>query len=75
MSYPIEIHLYDQDGYCDTIDTFRFEHEADRDIPAHIAEAKKTPEDYAGCYFLIVRHEVDGMQEWHEPIAEFPIFA
>jgi hypothetical protein len=75
MSYPIEIHLHDQDGYVDTIDTFRTEIEAVRAMPVHIAEAQKNPADYATCHFLIVRHEVDGMQEWHEPIEKFPIFA
>jgi hypothetical protein len=75
MSYPIEIHLHDHDGYVDRIDTFRTEIEAVRAMPVHIAEAKKNPEDYATCHFLIVRHEIDGMQEWHEPIEKFPIFA
>jgi hypothetical protein len=78
MSYPhrpYEIHLYDAEGYIECVDSFRTPNEAVKTIHSLIAEAQKDLEGYAGCHYLLVCHEVDGMTEWHEPIEKFVIIA
>jgi len=76
-NYPYEVEIHDKEGYFDRIASYRTELQAINSMPAHIAKAQADaadhPEDYAGCFFKLVKHEVDGCQEWHEPIQDFPI--
>jgi len=82
MSYPYtpyEVEIHDQDGLVDCIATYRTQWQALESIPSHTkklqAEALENPEDYAGCFLRLVKHEVDGMQEWREPMEDFQIFS
>ena len=82
MSYPTrpyEVEIHDQDGYADLIASYRTEAQAIESMPSHItkaqAEAVDHPEDYAGCFFKLVKHEVDGMSEWRESVQDFQIFS
>jgi len=80
MSYPstpYEIELHDKDGYVDFMESFPTEWLALDAIPPMLAKARaeavEHPDWYEGCYFKLVKHEVDGMSEWREPIESFQI--
>ena len=82
MSYPhnpYEVEVHDPEGYVDRIASYRTELQAIQSMPAHLAKAQAEaiahPDWYEGCFFKLVKHEVDGCQEWHEPIQDFPIFS
>jgi hypothetical protein len=76
MSYPnhpIEIYIHGPEGFREFVESYATENDAVKAIPALIADCQSHIEEYAGHYFQIVRHEVDGLQEWHEPIEKFNI--
>jgi hypothetical protein len=73
QNHPIEIHL--KGRFNEVVDSYDNEYQAVQAIPTLLAEFRQYPEDYTGHHLLIVRHEVDGMQEWHEPIEKFEIFS
>jgi hypothetical protein len=78
MSYPhhpIEIHLHDKDGFVGFVESYKEEEDAVKAMPTMIAECLAEGDEYIGQHLLIVRHEVDGYTEWHEPIQKFEIFS
>jgi len=73
--YPYEIHLHDKNGFVNFIESFENQHEARNAVPAMLADCRAAGDEYAGQHLLIVRHEVVGYTDWHEPIEKFEIFS
>lgn len=75
MREPYLIYLKHEDGLNDCVETQYTEHEATLAVEKMIAEIRASNDtDYAGCYYQIFQYQSDGVSDWEEPIAKFPIF-